>query len=363
MCGIAGVVGQNLDAIRAHEFLDALRPGIANRGPDGVGRLIAPGAALLHTRLAIIDLETGDQPIWNERRTVACVYNGEIYNYRALSADLAARGHTFATHSDTEVLVHLYEDHGADLVRYLQGMYAFAIYDAERRQVLLARDRLGIKPLYLTRLGNRVAFASSIASLLAAGASADPDPAGLVQYLRYYRVPEPRTAYRDVEALLPGHVAIIDAETGAMDIRPGRRLPAPSRERRGASHRARRPLRASGVRASHRVPPRGRRRGRRLPFRGSRLQPGGGAGAEAGRKAAANVHGPVRRPSRVRRIHFRRGSRPQPRDATRDRRGVARAHRAPPHRSPCGAAAVRDRVLLAPAAALRSAPRGTSRSC
>jgi asparagine synthase (glutamine-hydrolysing) len=173
---------------------------------------------LLHTRLAIIDLVTGDQPIWNETGTVACVLNGEIYNYRELTERLRPR-HQFTTRSDTEVLVHLYEDHGPDLVHHLRGMYAFAIWDASRRQLLLARDRLGIKPLYTAVLPDGVAFASSLESLLAAGASRDPDPQGLAHFLQFYKVPEPRTAYSGIRVFPAGHLALVEAATGAVDVR------------------------------------------------------------------------------------------------------------------------------------------------
>jgi asparagine synthase (glutamine-hydrolysing) len=199
--------------------LDRMLPGIASRGPDGCGRLVEPGVGLLHTRLAIIDLVTGDQPIWNERRTVACVFNGEIYNYRALAADLASRGHHLATRSDTEVLVHLYEDHGPDLVAHIHGMYAFAIFDRENNRVLLARDRLGMKPLFITESGGRMAFASSIESLVSVGASRDPDNIALAHYLRYYRVPEPRTAFKAIRTLPAGHVSIIRLDSGTKTAR------------------------------------------------------------------------------------------------------------------------------------------------
>jgi asparagine synthase (glutamine-hydrolysing) len=204
-------------------------PGIRGRGPDGTGSLAVPGMGLLHTRLAIIDLVTGDQPIWNETRTIACILNGEIYNYRELTAQLGER-HRFSTRSDTEVLVHLYEDHGPELVQHLRGMYAFAIWDAPRRRLLLARDRLGIKPLYVTRLEDGFAFASSIESLLGAGSSRDPDPEALAQFLRFQKVPEPRTAYRAVRALPPSHLATVDARTGSVEVRRFYALPrvAPS---------------------------------------------------------------------------------------------------------------------------------------
>jgi asparagine synthase (glutamine-hydrolysing) len=231
MCGIAGLLHGGASTARLEPTLARMWPGIESRGPDGRGQLLDAGVGLLHARLAIIDLETGEQPIWNEDRTVGCVFNGEIYNYRALRRELQARGHVLSTKSDTEVLVHLYEDHGDDLVDHVHGMFAFAIWDARRRRALLARDRYGIKPLYLADIDGGLAFASSIASLLAAGASRDPDPDALAEYFRFSKVGEPRTAFRSIRTLLPGHTLSFDVTTGATRThrfhRPPRRHPVP----------------------------------------------------------------------------------------------------------------------------------------
>jgi asparagine synthase (glutamine-hydrolysing) len=227
MCGIAGIVIPRAEPEQINASLDRMDAGIRSRGPDGTGRMVEAGVGLLHTRLAIIDLVTGDQPVWNETRTACCVFNGEIYNYRELTENLRDR-HSFSTQSDTEVLVHLYEDHGPDLLRYLRGMYAFAIWDARLRRVLVARDRLGIKPLYLARLPAGVAFSSSIDSLLNVGASRDPDAQALAQFFRFQKVPEPRTAYAGVTTLLPGHLAIIDVDAGTVAVQRFHRLPRPS---------------------------------------------------------------------------------------------------------------------------------------
>jgi asparagine synthase (glutamine-hydrolysing) len=202
-------------------------PGIRSRGPDGTGMLAEHGVGLLHTRLAIIDLITGDQPLWNETRTVACILNGEIYNYRELTKELRSR-HSFATRSDTEVIVHLYEELGDDCLHELRGMYALAIWDAPRRRLLVARDRLGIKPLYTARLDSGFAFASSIESLLAGGASRDPDSAALTQFLQFQKVPEPRTAYREVATLPPAHYVSVDVGTGRVERRRFYRHVAPT---------------------------------------------------------------------------------------------------------------------------------------
>jgi asparagine synthase (glutamine-hydrolysing) len=239
VCGIAGIVRPNASPEDVSAALDRMLPGIASRGPDGTARFCAPGLGLLHTRLAIIDLVTGDQPMWNEMRTVGCVFNGEIYNYRELTRRLSER-HRFATQSDTEVLVHLYEEYGEDLVDHLHGMYAFAIWDEPKRRLVLGRDRLGIKPLYVARLGaGGFAFASAIDSLLDAGASREPDAEALALLLRFHKIPEPRTVCRGVRALPPSHVAVVDTATGAVRERRFHALRRPPREGDGDVRSAR----------------------------------------------------------------------------------------------------------------------------
>lgn len=228
MCGIAGLIDPSRSREQIQAAIERMLPGIASRGPDGTGRFCDDGIGLLHTRLAIIDLATGDQPIWNEDRTVACVFNGEIYNYRELRDQLAARGHRLGTTTDTEVLVHLYEDYGDDLLRHVHGMYAFAIYDVSGERVLLARDRLGIKPLYLGHVRSGLAFASAIGSVLGAGVSRDVDPEAMVQYFRFRRVPEPRTAYRGIRALAPGCSLIFDLRRGRTEERRHHHRPRPA---------------------------------------------------------------------------------------------------------------------------------------
>jgi asparagine synthase (glutamine-hydrolysing) len=146
MCGISGIwIGTDLAAgQRVSDMLDT----IVHRGPDGDGRLVRPGLAMGMRRLAIIDLAGGDQPIYNEDRSVGIVFNGEIYNFRELRADLERQGHRFTTRADTETLVHGYEHWGANMLHRLVGMFAFALWDERRRRLLVARDRLGKKPLY-----------------------------------------------------------------------------------------------------------------------------------------------------------------------------------------------------------------------
>src|SRR5689334_23957611 len=151
MCGIAGALYAEASRPVGRGVLKAMGDSIAHRGPDAEGSWEEPGVGLVHRRLSIIDLAGGDQPIGNEDGSVQVVFNGEIYNYRGLRADLEARGHRFRTRSDTEVLVHLYEEEGERLVERLRGMFAFALWDRRERRLLLARDRVGIKPLYAYR--------------------------------------------------------------------------------------------------------------------------------------------------------------------------------------------------------------------
>src|SRR6266478_6632660 len=166
MCGIAGILFADPARAVAPGVLKAMSDALAHRGPDAEGFWSAPGIGLAHRRLSIIDLTSGDQPISNEDGTLQVIFNGEIYNYQDLRAALLARGHRFATQSDTEVLTHLYEDHNEDLLAQLRGMFAFALWDGRRRRLLLARDRVGIKPLYIYRDAEKLLFASELKALL-----------------------------------------------------------------------------------------------------------------------------------------------------------------------------------------------------
>jgi asparagine synthase (glutamine-hydrolysing) len=179
---------------------------LAHRGPDDEGYYRDDLVGLGMRRLSIIDLETGQQPVSNEAKTVWVIFNGEIYNYRELRADLERAGHRFATHSDTEVLAHGYEQWGQDLPDHLRGMFAFAVWDSAQRVLFLARDHFGIKPLYYTRAGALFMFASEIKSLLSyPGFSRSLDVAALDQYLSFLYIPEPRTIFTEIQALPPGH--------------------------------------------------------------------------------------------------------------------------------------------------------------
>ncbi len=210
MCGICGFVSATGWPA---QMLRGMNEVIYRRGPDGEGSLHAPQVGLAMRRLAIIDVGGGQQPVYNEDRSIAVVFNGEIYNFQALRAQLLARGHQFRTHSDTEVLVHLYEERGADLVHELEGMFAFALWDSRRETLLLARDRLGIKPLFLAQLPGGVLFGSEMKSLLATGLIASElDWQALDAYLTYTFIPAPHTIYRGIRKVPPGTT---------LTIRPG----------------------------------------------------------------------------------------------------------------------------------------------
>ncbi|HEY9383732.1 MAG TPA: asparagine synthase (glutamine-hydrolyzing), partial [Gemmatimonadales bacterium] len=207
MCGIAGCAGAPaLDpCVRAR--LTAMLDAIVHRGPDDSGTYFGPGVALGMRRLSIIDLAGGHQPIANEDGSITVVFNGEIYNHRQLRQELIQRGHAFRTRSDTEVLVHLYEEVGDRLVDRLRGMFALAIWDARRESLLLARDRFGIKPLSYALGDAGIAFFSECGSFVAA-AERPPelDPLSIARYLAFGYVPDPWSVYAGVRKLPPGHL-------------------------------------------------------------------------------------------------------------------------------------------------------------
>jgi asparagine synthase (glutamine-hydrolysing) len=211
MCGIAGVLHFDQSTPVDLDRLTAMSTAIAHRGPDGCGQFVAPGIGLAHRRLSIIDLAGGSQPLGNEGGSIQVVFNGEIYNYLELRRELESKGHKFRTRSDTEVLVHLYEELGERLVDRLRGMFAFALWDAPRRRLLLARDRLGIKPLYYVRTEDELLFCSELKGILAYdGMARDVDPAALEDYLAFGFVPGERSIFRSIRKLLPGHTLTID---------------------------------------------------------------------------------------------------------------------------------------------------------
>jgi asparagine synthase (glutamine-hydrolysing) len=215
MCGICGKLNfdrhEPVDAMLLRQMMNLLY----HRGPDGEGEYLAGPIGLGHRRLSIIDLDTGAQPMSNEDGTVWVVYNGEIYNFPELRTELQSRGHKFKSASDTEVIVHLYEELGVESVARLRGMFAFALWDEHKQFLLLARDRVGIKPLYYTNTGRALVFASEIKSLLA-----DPsvgrriNPCAIDRFLTYYYLPGNETLFEGIYKLDPGHyLTVRDGQT------------------------------------------------------------------------------------------------------------------------------------------------------
>jgi asparagine synthase (glutamine-hydrolysing) len=206
-----------------------MNPVLRHRGPDDEGCYVDPdsGLALGARRLSIIDVDGGHQPLSNEDGSVWAVLNGEIYNHPALQRELLERGHRLGSRTDTECLVHLYEDFGDELVHELEGMYAFAIWDAPRRRLLLGRDRFGEKPLFYSSEGGRLTFASELTALRAAGAAGDElDPGSVDAFLVFGYVPGPRTIVRDVLQVPPGHLLVWEA--GRVRVTPYWVPPSPS---------------------------------------------------------------------------------------------------------------------------------------
>jgi asparagine synthase (glutamine-hydrolysing) len=235
MCGIAGIIESDPSRTPDADELRRMAQALRHRGPDGEGVYRAPGIGLAARRLAIVAPRSGDQPVANETGSVVLVCNGEIYNAAELRRILEARGHRFATESDVEVVVHLYEDHGPDCLSRLRGMFALALWDARRGTLLLARDRLGIKPLVWAETPRGLAFASEAKALFAAGLI-EPrlDPAAIDSFFRIGFVISPRTAFEAVRSLPAGHRLVCRAGarrvepwwdvhfTGGLDERPRR---------------------------------------------------------------------------------------------------------------------------------------------
>jgi asparagine synthase (glutamine-hydrolysing) len=210
MCGIVGKLSldgkQPIDPGLIKRMTDV----IAHRGPDGEGQYVKGPIGLGHRRLSIIDLNTGSQPMCNEDGTVWVVFNGEIYNYLSLRTELKAQGHAFKSATDTEVIVHLYEEWGAECVSRLQGMFAFAIWDEHKQLLLIARDRVGIKPLYYTNTGKELLFASEIKSLLVdSSVTRRINPHGIDRFLTYYYLPGNDTLFENIYKLDPGHYLVV----------------------------------------------------------------------------------------------------------------------------------------------------------
>jgi asparagine synthase (glutamine-hydrolysing) len=192
---------------------------LSHRGPDDSGIHVENGIGLAHTRLSILDLPGGHQPMCNEDSSFWITFNGEIFNYLELKKDLLAKGHTFATRSDTEVILHLYEEKGEDCVQYLNGQWAFAIWDNQRRRLFLSRDRLGVRPLFYTQTGKTFLFGSEIKAIFASPAvSREIDFTGLDELFTYWCTIPPTTLFRNVHELPPGHSMTVDA--GGIATRP-----------------------------------------------------------------------------------------------------------------------------------------------
>lgn len=222
MCGFVAIFDLKDTRPIDGGLIRSLTRRLEHRGPDGEGYLEEPGVALGHRRLAIIDVAGGQQPMFNEDRSVAVVFNGEIYNFDAVRKELTALGHIFATNSDTEVIVHGWEEWGQSCVDRFRGMFAFALWDGRTEELFLARDRLGIKPLYYTVTGDGMVIAASeLKSILGyPGIPTDLDVVALDNYLTYGYVADPRTIYVSVNKLSPGHTLTLSRFRPAADPQP-----------------------------------------------------------------------------------------------------------------------------------------------
>ena len=210
MCGIAGFIDVERSRDNAEQLIDRMCRVIRHRGPDDQGVWVDDGVALGMRRLSIIDLAGGHQPIFNEDQSILVVLNGEIYNYRELQKELQERGHHFRTNSDTEAIVHAYEEYGDDCVKHLRGMFTFAIWDRNRQRLLAARDRFGKKPLNYYWDGEKLIFGSEIKSILEAGIPREVNHFALDEYLVYCCVPAPNTLFRGVMKLPAAHILVYE---------------------------------------------------------------------------------------------------------------------------------------------------------
>lgn len=213
MCGICGIFNFGTQAPANRALLERATDAMAHRGPDDEGLYIDRELGLGNRRLSIIDLSGGHQPLSNEDQTIWITFNGEIYNYRELHPELLAHGHQFRTSSDTEAIVHLYEEHGLACLDHLRGMFAFALWDSRQRRLLIARDRLGVKPLYYRQERGRLVFASELRALRElCEQPIEVDPQSVYDFFGFRYIPAPHTFYRGVEKLLPGHFLVADSK-------------------------------------------------------------------------------------------------------------------------------------------------------
>ena len=211
MCGICGIFHSEPDQSVNRDALASMNQQIVHRGPDDDGFFVEKNVGLAMRRLSIIDVQTGHQPICNEDESVWIVFNGEIYNHRDLRNDLQARGHRYRTRSDTETIVHLYEEYGKDCVHHLRGMFSFAIWDRARRCLFIARDRLGIKPLYYRYDGKTFLFGSEIKTIVAyPGVKPEFNSGTLAEYLAFGYIAGAESMYSGIQKLLPGHFLVVD---------------------------------------------------------------------------------------------------------------------------------------------------------
>lgn len=218
MCGIAGMVQTRPDGEVDSAIVHRMCEAIVHRGPDDEGIFVKAGIGLGMRRLSIIDVVGGHQPVFNEDKSIWIVFNGEIYNFQELRSELQARGHSFSTRTDTEVIVHLYEEHGADCVQKLRGMFAFALYDERAGRLLIARDRLGKKPLHYALHNGTLLFGSEMKSILAVRPElAQPNQAALLQYMYFGYIPDPATAFLPIHKLPPGH--LLEFTKGEVTVR------------------------------------------------------------------------------------------------------------------------------------------------
>ena len=226
MCGICGILNLDPHRLVDEAVLRTMCATLRHRGPDDEGFFVSENVGLAMRRLSIIDLEGGRQPIFSERGNVVVVYNGETYNFQEIRRDLEARGHRFATRADTEAIVHLYEEYGDRCVEKMNGMFAFALWDRDRQRLLLARDRLGVKPLFYYADAHRLVFGSEIKAILAENSvPREVDPVGLHHFLSLNYTPRQFTLFRNIRKLLPGHILV--AEDGKVSVSRYWRLPSP----------------------------------------------------------------------------------------------------------------------------------------
>lgn len=217
MCGIVGMFTPKSSP--REEDIKAMMECVAHRGPDDQGLYCSGPVGLGHRRLSIIDLTSGRQPIFNENESVGVVFNGEIYNYQERREQLINRGHRFETDTDTEVIVHLYEEYGPEFVNLLDGMFAFALWDEDQEQLLLARDPIGVKPLHVALDGNSVAFGSELMAVLSAPVDQGPQNREAIgEYFSFGYIPAPKTAFTNVRKLEPGEIMVVDGKTVRSDM-------------------------------------------------------------------------------------------------------------------------------------------------